>query len=123
MQVHLAVAEGRGTLVGRNPKSDKASSPSEDPARATFGDVPIPPHNPADPGNVTIGPTFPVSPVVVMGPVPLPPLEPSPLPPGRGGGVRLVFEIMSQLSITTTTVIIAAIPAPTGPASPRPPPP
>src|SRR5260370_14319845 len=115
MQVHLAVAEGRETLVGRNPKSDKAS-PSEDPARVTFGDVPIPPHNPADPGNVTIGPTFPVNPVVVVDPVPLPPFEPCPLPPGSGGGVRHAFEMLSQLSITQITVIIPAIPAPAGPA-------
>src|SRR5437867_10361110 len=85
MQVHLAVAEGRGTLVGRNPKSDKAASPSEDPARATFGDVPNPPLNPSDPGRVIMGPTLHVNPEVVVGPVTLPPFPGT--PPSRLGFV------------------------------------
>ena len=84
--------------------------------RALVPDGPMPAVKLSVPGKVVIGPIPPVIHVVVIGGGPVPPFEPSPLPPGPGGGVRHIFDILSQLSITQITVMIPAIPAPAGPA-------
>src|SRR5260370_19853066 len=65
---------------------------------------------PVPPLPVPVGRIVPRPGNVIIGPVPLPPFEPCPLPPGSGGGVRHAFEMLSQLSITQITVIIPAFP-------------